>query len=448
MSVEVANATRVGVGEALPGKCLVIERSEWQHAVELGVGLTEEDRSILHSLDQVGERKLVVEELREGLRVRATSWVGIVRLATIEIRVAPKLPGDHIALARMIQLCCGVDGLRLLPQSTTFDPASESLLELIALLFADEAWRVVRRGLARHYVEREEVLGQVRGRILTDRQVLKRFGRLDRIHCRFDDLEGDVDENRLLLAGAVAATRHVRSVTLRRSLERLRSVLMLTCDVSEFDPRGVRKELVYDRLNAHYEAAHGLSYLLLDGLGLDDLLFQGTTRGTSFLIDMNALFERFVEVVFRRALEGRRVSVEAQLPMRSVLWDVGKNAPYGTVRPDLVIRRDDGRVLAVDAKYKTYDVHDVSSADLYQLMIYALATCRPRAGEEPSLPKALLVYPASAAQSVNVVVEARSLGGSAEARVRTLALSIPEVLRELEFGAGETLESIGRLVQA
>ena len=428
----------------------MIRLTEWEVHTEHGLSLTDEDRSIFNALEEVHDQRIELDELLHGLRVRTRSWVGVVRLETVEFRVVPKLAGDRVALARMIEFACGLDGLRRLPRTTSVDVDGESLLELVALLFVEETRRLLRRGVVKHYVPREEDLGVVRGRILADRQVLERFGQLDRILCHYDELESDVDENRLLLAGLRAVSRGLGSGALRRSLERLRSVLEPECDLSSFDLRRVRRELIYDRLNAHYEAAHRLAWLLLDGMGIEDLVARGRTRSICFLLDMNALFERFVEQVFRRTLEPCGFAVESQHSLKSVLWDVRRSASFGSIRPDLVVTaRCAERPLAVDAKYKEYDERGLSPSDLYQLLLYASATSSGSSDTEQSVPTALLVYPTTVEDDRDVVLEARRQDGRATARVRSLAISIPDVISELDDGiAGPECNRIAQYVTA
>ena len=55
---------------------------------------------------------------------------------------------------------------------------------------------------------------------------------------------------------------------------------------------GVRTTLTYNRLNAHYETAHQLGWLLFDALGIDDLFVLGEAQSFSFLLNMNQLFEQ------------------------------------------------------------------------------------------------------------------------------------------------------------
>jgi 5-methylcytosine-specific restriction enzyme subunit McrC len=263
---------------------------EWETRTFQGITLSDTDRALVARLGEGGEGRLQIDELRDGLRVRARSWVGVVRLETVEIRIVPKLAGDQVGLVRLLEFTSGLEGLWRFDTEAAVEVAGDSLLDLVALLFAEATEGVVRRGLMAGYIEREEDLGVVRGRILADRQILERFGRLDRIICRFDELEHDVDENRLLLAALRVAARRVQTPSVHRRLGRLRAVLEPVCDPSGLDLRALRREITYNRLNAHYERAHALAWLVLDALGIDDLLALGSTRSFAFLLDMNLLF--------------------------------------------------------------------------------------------------------------------------------------------------------------
>src|SRR5206468_8367732 len=100
----------------------------------------------------------------------------------------------------LLECVSGLEGLWRTGGETSISVAGDSLFDLVALLFAEACEGVVRRGLLADYVQHEDALPVVRGRILPDRQILRRFGQLDRIHCRFDELEHDVDENRVIAA--------------------------------------------------------------------------------------------------------------------------------------------------------------------------------------------------------------------------------------------------------
>jgi 5-methylcytosine-specific restriction enzyme subunit McrC len=322
-----------------------------------------------------------------------------------------------------------------------------SLLELVSLLLAEATEHVVRRGLLAGYIECEDALPAVRGRILADAQVLRRFGVIDRVHCRFDELEYDVDENRLLAGALQVAARRATAPSLHRRLTRLRSVFDPICDADRLDLRAARKGLTYNRLNSHYERAHQLAWLVLDGLGIDDLLASGSTRSFAFLLNMNRLFERFVERLVEASLPPREYRVDVQRAHSSIIRDLDTDKPYGRVIPDVVVRRRVGNVrrrTAIDAKYKLYDEKRVAASDIYQSFLYAYALGGEE-GEAP--PKALLFYPASEEKQVTVRLAVRSLSRRRGAEITALGIPIPAALAEVEAGSrGPVKDSIRQLV--
>ncbi len=411
--------------------------TEWTSETYHDVQLTSEDRAAVEKLSAAGDDRLQIEELRQGLRVRTRSWVGVVRLPTVEIRVVPKVTGDLLGLVRLIEYASGLDALTRLRDGVTLEASGDSLLELFAALFVGASERVLRRGLLSGYVEREDDLPVARGRILGDRQVLERFGQLDRIICRFDELEHDVVENQLLSAALQVASRRVTSVGLQRRIARLRSVLEPICDTDQLDLAAARTTLAYHRLNAHYETAHQLGWLLFDALGIDDLFAPGETRSFSFLLNMNQLFERFVTRVVEQVLPAAPYRVTSHIHFRSVVWNVSTQRPYTTIIPDVVVEQrgvPDCRV-AIDAKYKLYDERGFDQSDIYQTFLYAFAL---GAGAAERVPTSLLLYPATAEEPRSTRLQVRRLTGGAGAEIVGIGLPVAAFLRELTASAGET----------
>jgi 5-methylcytosine-specific restriction enzyme subunit McrC len=365
---------------------------EWEVRELSGVALSDGDRALVAALGK--DRRVVIDELRTGLRVRTRAWVGVLRLEALTLRVLPKLAGDALGVARMLAFVRGTDRLqRRVGEQPIEASRTDDLLELLALLLADACERVVRGGLYAGYREHEDELAAVRGRLLVDRQVLERFGRVERVLCRFDELELDTDENRLLALALQACARRVRGDRLHRRLRYLEGLFSEICAPERLDLDTARTTLTYDRQNAHYHEAHELAWLILDGFGVRDLLAAAApTQSFAFLLDMNSLFEEFVWRLFERLFPPPDQRVEPQARNRSVLWDVGANQSYRSIRPDLVLHRrvEPRAAVAIDAKYKRYDAADVASADIYQGLLYAQAYGR---GEDGPVPTAMLVYP-------------------------------------------------------
>ena len=92
---------------------------------------------------------------------------------------------------------------------------------------------VVRQGVLQDYVEHEEALAALRGRLLADRQMRLRYGQIMAIECRFDELEADIAENRILAAGLAVAARVCADTAIKARVRRLASAFADLCSVAE-----------------------------------------------------------------------------------------------------------------------------------------------------------------------------------------------------------------------
>lgn len=413
----------------------MIELGEWQTRLLEGQTLTQADQQLKQTLE-AGEGRLLVDELRSGVRITARSWVGVVRFEGFEVRVVPKLAGDNLGLVEMIQFATGLDALRRTSSARTLHADGASLMDLLALLLAEATEDILRGGILADYVEREDQLPVLRGRLLGDQQVLRRYGQIDRIFCRFDEHEQDITDNRLIGAALERCSTRVTHETVRRRARRLLTVFQEVCQPSELHLDAVRDQgISYHRLNEHYRTGHELSWLLLNGLGTRDLLSAGNTRCFAFLIDMNRLFETFVFRLVERLLAGTGLRVHYQLRDNSIIVHASTNQPYSRVIPDLLIeqpRATGSSRIAVDAKYKLYDERKLDSGDVYQGFLYAYAF---GSADGRDLPSALILYPTSSKSSQATRLRVRSTQPSAGAEIVALGLPIPEALAEITAGS-------------
>jgi 5-methylcytosine-specific restriction enzyme subunit McrC len=129
-----------------------------------------------------------------------------------------------------------------------------------------------------------------------------------------------------------------------------------------------------NRLNMHYEPALRLARLLLENLTLVDQ--RGGATASSFLVDMNKLFERFVTERLRRALFPR-LDIRAEPPVHLA------ERQQVRMNPDLEFRRGAAPVYVGDVKYKLTADARARTADYYQLLAYTTAL---------KLPEGVLIY--------------------------------------------------------
>lgn len=249
----------------------------------------------------------------------------------------------------------------------------EDVLAFVVARFAALLEERLDLGLYRAYVENEENLTAVRGRIVIAEDVRRNSILRHRTYCRFTDYSWDVAENQVLRQVVQLLAGWRLPARLRRRLQALDAAM------AEITPgRYVASDLgrfTYHRLNEDYRPLHALCRLLLEGASPSE--DAGPFGFEAFLLDMNRLFEGFVT----QALQDRvpvPFRVDAQVPLT---LDVAGSVP---MRPDMLIRRAERPVLVADCKYKRLGAGEHQHHDLYQLLAYCTAL---------GLDRGLLIYP-------------------------------------------------------
>ncbi len=120
----------------------------------------------------------------------------------------------------------------------------------------------------------------------------------------------------------------------------------------------------FTRLNRHYQPALHLARLVLRRTGLIDRV--GGASASSFLLNMNDLFQDFVEDRLRRHMRGH-LDVVAE----PTEW-LGHHRAV-RMYPDLVLERSGVPVYVCDAKYKLTADGIGRNPDYYQLLAYLTA---------------------------------------------------------------------------
>ncbi|AZL10090.1 hypothetical protein CXR26_13315 [Brevibacterium aurantiacum] len=350
--------------------------------------------------------------------VRANDFTGIAKLdidgKPVHLRVTPKIEG--LDLFFLADWAYGTRSLGKKLQDSRVDLAalrSEPAACLIGWYLA-EVMSFATRWLRRGYVKREEdLVGRVRGRIDIARYLNTSIAqaRPHVIPARFYEPSHDTPANRYLKAGLRKAAILARAVPLesaRVALDELtRRALSLFYGVADL-PANPQDAL---RLNLsgplrHYGPIVSFTTALLEGTYLTTEL--GGHKQDAIMWSLNELYEQALRNVLRdwptaSLVQGKH---RATITRASEEQVVSGSTP---VKPDFVVRRADGSVLILDAKYKSVLTPTTSSsseeinllsargprirvrrADIYQVVAYARHS-------ELRTDKVVLLYPVSLA---------------------------------------------------
>ena len=304
--------------------------------------------------------------------------VGTVVVDDLTVHLTPKVGVAPV----MFLLAYTADPTHWREQLTAFETA-DRLLDSFVPGFLAHLRRALRRGPLQGYRSVENAEPTVRGRLRFDDQLRHRHGRFPPAELRYDEFTVDTQLNRLLKAAIVRLgrlpLRHRRlPVKLQRAARTLDGV-----ELVRYHPARV-PEVTFDRLNEHYRPAVTLARLALANLGTRHL--AGAAPASTFLVDMNALFETFIVTALREHLDLSTAAFPQNARGHRLHLD---RAGRIGLHPDLSWWQQRRCDFVGDVKYKVTTAAGVPSPDLYQLLAYTIAT---------GLARGLLVYAAGEAE--------------------------------------------------
>ncbi len=381
--------------------------------------LSDEDHTLLCELrNRTGIR---ITELRTGLEIRVKAHVGTVSLSRFHLVIMPKLRID--SLMRMVAYAFNLSDLQVADTRTSYATDDHGLVDLLGLALLHTAERIARGGMLPNYETRNEDLATPRGRL--DIRHIATHSRGATLRCTYDELTFDHSLNQQLAAGLRLASRVMQSVDLGLDLARAADrffgdVTRVALDADLL--RGMLDSL--DRRSSHYHTTLSLIALINEGARIGDHAAVGATPLSSFTLNMNLVFERFLGRYLDEKSAGD-IDVFSQKGEKDVFTYLENASGWKNpnIRPDFVVRQR-GKVIGVaDAKYKNRFDHPPTTAELYQLAAYGLSYPMPEPRE------VLLLHPLATGElDRGAMVLFAPPAANQQVRIRLVGVPIDRIL--------------------
>jgi 5-methylcytosine-specific restriction enzyme subunit McrC len=350
--------------------------------------------------------------------LKTHSYVGMIVLPTGRtITIEPKVSISTLfaLLARVYDPTKQIFEDKPQPYTTV-----KELFEFIVSFYVNHTEELIARGLLRGYQSQIEDTPAIRGRLLIVETLHARPGLYDRHRCSYRHFTSDIPENRILLWTTynLRAWKYVEA-DLHSRLYRIQHLMT---DV-RLDPSA---RLLYDRLEFHrlndfYQPALALAKLILDHLSFSGA--HGKEPFMAYLIDMNALFQKYLAVILDQELGKAGYSIREE-ERHSLDWD--KKIP---VEPDVILYQGTNMRTIIDAKYKLKE----DEGDLYQMLAYCHAL---------NLNQAILVHP----DHENAPKGEILMRGPGNIHVTYLQLNLRGGPKELDDQAGRLARNILNII--
>lgn len=259
----------------------------------------------------------------------------------------------------------------------------DNLADLLAAILALGISLQLKRGLEKDYVETEEELQGIRGRVDLRSTARLRMAKRTEVACHFDEFSADTYKNQILKTCALVLLKHPDVADQRK--RNLKRCTMMFAEIGELNPLRIDwKRLRYQRNNGSYQMLMNVCYMVVNGLLLTT--DAGEVKLASFIDSqqLHALYENFVLQYFR--VEHPEIDrVSAKIIKRGV----GDDAP--AFLPGLctdITLENGNKTLIIDTKcyghiLSTYhDKEILSAANLNQIQSYVVHEAYYNPGKE------------------------------------------------------------------
>lgn len=296
--------------------------------------------------------------------IKFNQFVGVIRVDNLTIEILPKIHKvketeddkklSHTFLLEMLKKCRNLKVNSI--SKANLKLKYYNLLEYYLWLYLRELELLLRKGLVKKYRFEEENLPTLKGKLLTQQQIIKNQIHRERFYVKYQKY----DYNNLLNKILAEAFNILPSLTTNQSLLSYHKQLQLLVPSIEAD-RLNKKQLAsikYDRKTERYKDAVEIALMIILNY-MPDINF-GRNNVIAILFDMNRLFEEYIYMMIKSASNS---DVIVQSQMSQEFWQRKR------IRPDIFISSKDKKVI-IDTKWKLVRDNNPSDDDLKQMFVY------------------------------------------------------------------------------
>ncbi len=326
---------------------------------------------------------------KDGEILRAKNYVGLIETKNkTTIEILPKIykiNKDTEIKAIFLKM---LKSLR----DTTFKYIDKShiqkgrmpLLEIFISMFLEELSLIIKRGLKKNYISKEENTYFLKGKLLFNKHIKENSLHKERFFVRYDEFMKDRPENRIIKT----TLRYLAHKSkLNSNKKRIRDYFYYFDDVNESS--NIDEDFTKcntNRLMKDYSLILKWCKVFLGKESFSN--FKGSSVAYALLFPMEKLFESYIGNLVKKYFSGKYY-VSLQDTGEHLLIEEKKFA----LKPDIVLWSPDREeTIILDTKWKLIDQsnsrknYGISQSDLYQMYAYA---------EKYKANRVILIYPAN-----------------------------------------------------
>lgn len=246
----------------------------------------------------------------------------------------------------------------------------EDMHNLLTAILAKGIGFQLKQGLYKEYINRQEDLSVMRGKINMEGTIRNRMAKKPILTCEFDELSENNLLNQILKTTVMLLLRH--GDVKAEYKDDLKKKMLFFSNVDTVEPTSIKwSSIRFQRNNQSYRMLLSICQLIIEGMLLttDD----GDYRMATFIDEqrMCRLYEKFILEYYSKHFPRLLVNA-SQIP-----WslDDGIGTMLPIMQTDIHLQKDN-TVLIIDAKYYSnttqtqFDKHTLHSNNMYQIFTY------------------------------------------------------------------------------
>ena len=341
---------------------------------------SEEDRSagVLDALLRFNElhKNKYFDGVVNGIKLK--QYVGIIQVNGLTIEILPKIDKgrkEETWREVLIQMLKNTGRLNVDSMgSAHVRRQNMNLLEIYFEMYLRNVQGLLHAGLVKKYRRETSNVLALKGKIDFAGNIRKNLIHKERFYTTHQVYDVDHLIHQVLSVALDIVTQFSRGTRLNDVCRRVQ------LDFPEVQKVMVNEQtfnsIKLNRKSSHYEEALNLARLIILNYSPD--IKSGNEKMLSILFDMNTLWEEYVLATLKKECRGTSIKVSGQASKR--FWG------SRTIRPDIVIEKEDGELVVVDTKWKRLSNKSASVEDLRQMYAY---------GRFWDAEKVMLLYPGS-----------------------------------------------------
>lgn len=237
------------------------------------------------------------------------------------------------------------------------------LLEIFISMFLEELTKLVQKGIKSDYVQKEENLKFLKGKLKISEQIKQNSVHKERFFVQYEEFNSDKIENRLIKTTLEYLYKKSKS---NKNQQRIREFLFVFDEIKI--SHNIKTDFEKIKLNRQMKDYEQVllwckTFLLENSFSP----YKGNDIAFALLFDMNLLFESYVYDYLRK--NGKFENIKNQDKKHHLAYE-NQNGKFA-LKPDIVI--DEGKII-VDTKWKILSLEKsnqgISQSDMYQLYAY------------------------------------------------------------------------------